>query len=284
MKKGGVVVFGITLILFVLSGCEYIQQKPTVMTESHIARDLWALRARSKAPLVLTPKTVVLDVRSVFEYRMFHIKGSRLVRWTDFYYKSNKGHYTLRPQRGDLARKLSYLGVDKKSRVLIVDKGLQGHGEAASLAWALVSLGVTDTQVSDVESFRIHFTSKKNLPIKNTSHWAPLNLLSQKKIQSKFNHEQKFYIIDVGSVKQYTGLVPQMSTGAKIIHIPWKDFVTRKGRLNRTILSQLRGIGISTKYRVVIKSPKGLLARATAYYLLSLGYKKIYFYDDIYQS
>jgi len=279
------------LISFILVGC---QLTPTRVTQTQ-GLDYRELVEKTALPLELTDKTIVIDVRSFFDYKLSHLPQAQHLQWQDFSdpRAKNKG-----PLKNDLfrsARRLSTKGVGPQSEVIVVGTGLKGDGEEGRVAWTLMYMGVEKVQYADIKYFMKIPRSKELITRKNTTMWKP-NIKTSlqattKELRSIITQPKEHlrtYIIDVRSKKEYFNKAtfggnyefPDINA----IHIEWKQFLTQLGRPNTEIKKQIIQLGIGLNDRIIFISKQGLRSAAATAALYSLGFKNVANYSGGYRE
>src|SRR5690349_21817188 len=124
------------IAVLIFGGCQVkptkvVTQEP-VMSEGQFAESL------------MKDKPVLLDVRPAFEFNLAHVPGAINVRWEDFSQSNPQSRGLLDNDLFSLARRLSLVGIDPDTKVIVLGKGPQGTGEEGRVAWTLKVLGVKD--------------------------------------------------------------------------------------------------------------------------------------------
>lgn len=233
--------------------------------------------------------SVVLDVRSAFDYGLNRVEGSLHFPWESLAESAHSGEL-LRDQR-KAGLRLSLLGVDKASSVLVVGNGpARGSGEEGRLAWNLLYLGFKDVQVASIDNFKNLLTQRPTPPPANGTVWVPepksdllisksdfLSLMKDKK--AKGAH---IIVIDVRSRKEFSDR--RVLSDAGVINIEWSKFYKPDGRPNQDFKQILTEWGINPKDRIVVISNRGVRSAAAAFALLSLGYTQVQNFTGGYRS
>ncbi|NUN07101.1 MAG: ABC transporter ATP-binding protein [Bdellovibrio sp.] len=265
------IIFASALILFV--GC---QQKPTKITvqEPLIGETLTAEALMKNQP-------VILDARPAFEFNLAHAPGAINVRWEDFSQNNPKSRGLLQADLFALARRLSLVGVDPESKVVVLGKGRLGSGEEGRIAWTLKVLGVKEVYTLVHTSYREMNATKEAPLTQNKPYWKPQvaeNLSIDFKEFKNFSESEKKLgvIVDVRSAQEFAlrNLTQSKGVKAQVLNLPWQDFFDDKGLPNKKIASALAENGITTDTRVIFISNHGVRSGAATYVLQYLGYKK----------
>lgn len=121
---------------------------------------------------ILNENPVILDARAPFDFNMAHVPQSVNVRWEDFSQADPHSRGLLDADLFGLARRLSLIGIDPKTSVLILGKGKQGLGEEGRIAWTLQVLGVRKVYLLNYEELRSTRNQESPLPL-NRPYWKP---------------------------------------------------------------------------------------------------------------
>lgn len=267
-----------------LLGC---QTEPTKVTETRII-NFEELSKLMAAPIEIDDKTVVVDVRSSFDYTMAHIPNSINLRWEEFAQVRGPVPGLLQKDLTRLARRLALKGVGPQSRVVVVGNGLDGQGEEGRMAWTLFYLGIPRVQVAHVENFRKLMTNVQTVIPKNAEEWSPKVVNSVqaarneilKSAMAKKGSESAVHILDVRTKKEYFGRKGKgFGMGYKVpdlqaMHIHWKEFFTASGQIKTAMKNQLRSVGIGLNDRILVVSNQGVRSGAVTMALLALGFHR----------
>ncbi len=262
MKKLGVI------LCLILVGC---QMEPTKVVETQ-SRPFMQIVEKSAKPIEIGEATVVLDVRSSFDYGLNRIANSLHFPWTNLAEHESSGE-PLRDSRM-AALRLSLLGVTPTTPVVIAGYGLNGKGEEGRLAWNLLLLGFQDVQVTTVEAFRRTMTQVNSPVAQNVKPWKVS--LQDKLIATILDKRAR--VIDVRSEKEYltpTAKQTAVLAGVNVINIEWKQFFTASGRPDVKFRDKLLSVGIHPDDRIILISNHGVRSSAAAYALLALGYSHV---------
>jgi thiosulfate/3-mercaptopyruvate sulfurtransferase len=241
----------------------------------------------SDTQLRLSDQTVLTDARLPFEYAVSHVNGSYNMLWTDFTHREEWRRGVL---EGDLffhARRLARLGLDPKTPIVVIGKGLQGQGDEGRLAWTLMVLGFSDVQLSHIDSLNRTWTKDEAPALEPKAVWKPEvqeNLWIERKdfLAQAMTAEIKrpnVKIFDVRSVDEYLGKLQTLPHGKMApdlgaINIPWTEFFERDNRLRTEIQDQLSAIGITKDHEILVISNQGVRSGAVTFALQKMGYKK----------
>ena len=271
------------LATVVLTGCQ-IAPPQTQVTETR-AREFVQIIEKADRALEVGPLSVVLDVRSNFDYGLNHVVNSLHFPWSSLAEKESTGE----PLRDlhQAALRLSLLGLTPATSVVIVGYGpAAGRGEEGRLAWNLLYLGFRDVQVAGVEVLRKSMTHQASPAAQNVPLWKIesrpelqigksefLNLA----LNPKLRLERHVHIIDVRSEKEFLNKVPGKKKQPDItaINIEWRNFFARDGRVEARFRSRLSELGIQAHDQVVVVSDRGVRSGAAAYALLALGFEHV---------
>nr|WP_295900598.1 rhodanese-like domain-containing protein [uncultured Bdellovibrio sp.] len=260
-------------LLAVLVGC---QQKPTkiVTQEPVIGENITAERLMKDNP-------VILDARPSFEFNLAHVPGAINVRWEDFSQQNPKSRGLLQPDLFALARRLSLIGVDPQTKVLVLGKGPQGAGEEGRVAWTLKVLGVKEVYTVLHTSYREMNPTKEAPLVQNKPYWKPdiaetltTDFKDFKNLVSKVDNS--VVVIDVRSAQEYAlrNLSQIKDVKASVINVNWTEFFGEKGLPDKKIERALYEKNISKDTKILVISNHGVRSGAVTYALNFLGYKK----------
>jgi 3-mercaptopyruvate sulfurtransferase SseA len=246
-------------MLLILSGCTVTPTKTVETTH----RDLVQVVEKAQKPLVITEATVVLDVRSRFDYGLNHVQNSINFLWENLAENAQTGE-PLRDSR-QAAMRLSLLGLRPETPVVILGYGIHGNGEEGRLAWSLLSLGFQDVQVSAIEAFRQTMTPNETPPSLNEKAWdvnprAELQIGKNEVLNLLDKHDTHVLVVNVG----------KKGVGTKTLD--WKNFYTAQGRPNPGVEKLL---GADKSDRIILVGERGIPSGAATYALLALGYAHV---------
>lgn len=268
-------------------------QKPTrVGSESPVMVRKEAQKAK------ITKETVILDARSPFDFNLSHIPGSINVAWEDFSRRSPDARGLIEKDLHPLARRLSLIGVDPQTSVLVVGKGLVGKGEEGRVAWTLESLGVMNVQLANIEDFR---ERRENTPeVRNKNIWTPqLNealVVSWPELKSKIEgsnyprtrarskalskarlplKKEIFLVVDVRSPQEFPidNLRKRTPRVFSFVNIDWREFFTENMDPNPVVMKTLAEAGATEMTEIFLISNHGVRSGAATWALQRLGYK-----------
>ncbi|MGZ3771718.1 MAG: sulfurtransferase [Bdellovibrio sp.] len=263
----------IFLVFLFQLGC---QQKPTKVVAQETA-----ITENVLAENLLKDKAVILDVRSPFEFNISHVPGAVNVQWEDFSPSNSKYRGLLEKDLFAVARRLSLIGIDPDTKVVVLGKAAQGQGEEGRVAWTLNVLGVQKVYTLHYKFFRQQNVTKEAPPVENKPYWKPQvqeSLLSSlKDFQNQIKKpDAETVILDVRSAQEFA-LPNSLLKNSKIAikNIEWKEFFSDKGLpdLNK-VIQKLSADGISKATRVIVISNHGVRSAAVVYALNYLGYGK----------
>lgn len=261
--------FFIVLSLFI--GC---QMKPTKTTveEPVLTESRWA-------EALMREKPVVLDARPAFDFNLAHVPGAINVRWEDFSQNDPRSRGLLERDLFSLARRLSLIGIDPDSKVVVLGKGPQGQGEEGRIAWTLKVLGIKDVHTLVHTSLRA-LNPKEEPLVQNKPYWKPevreSLMISSKDFKTLVQKgEAGTVVLDVRLPEEFKLRNLSSSPGVKapVVHIEWKDFFGEKGLPQKSIQNVLEKNGITKESQILVISNHGVRSGAVVYVLESLGYK-----------
>lgn len=266
------------LFLLAIVGLTACQVKPTKVTveEPVMGENVTAERLMKQNP-------VILDARPAFEFNLAHVPGSINVRWEDFSQANPRARGLLQPDLFALARRLSLVGVDPETPVVVLGKGPQGVGEEGRIAWTLKVLGVRNVYTLLHTSYREMNTNpnREVPPVKNKPYWKPevaeglvvdLKTFKAEVIQNS----KPVVVLDVRSSQEFAlrNISMEKSVKAAVVNIEWKEFFGEKGLPEKKIERLLYEKNIGKDSRILVLSNHGVRSGAVVYALNYLGYKK----------
>ena len=266
---------GAALIALTFLGCQNV---PTRVSERQ-TRPFEAVVDKSHRPIAMTDATVILDVRSAFDFGLNHIENSLRLRWEDLSDHPATGDVTQDLHRA--ATRLGLAGLTPKTPTLIVSPGGDARIEAGRLAWTLLYLGFEDVQTASLTTLKKYATQKVSAPPQNAPSWEAgkrreLQVLPEEfaamALDPRTRLERKIWILDVRSEAEYLGksapAVPNIGT----MNMPWSEFYDAEGRPSRKINKRLKDLGINQTDRVWLISQKGVRSGAATYALIASGF------------
>lgn len=283
--------FSLLWILLLITACQY---KPTKVVsqdsvKSAIQGDLTAERIKALNP-------VILDARSPFEFNLSHVPGAINVRWEDFSQPGARHRGLLQSDLFALARRLSLIGIDPSSKVLVLGKGHEGNGEEGRIAWTLNVLGIKDVYTLVHTSFRAMNPKEEPAPIKNKAYWKPVVDESQRvsleqfkalvglgkamnahlKISSKKTQatQDQILVLDVRSHEEFKlrNLSQSRDIKVPVININWHEFFNENGSPKTDMKKFLEDQGLSFDKTILVISNHGVRSGAVTMALRSQGY------------
>lgn len=243
--------------------------EPTRVREAD-ERPFATLVDKAGRPLKLTDLTVILDVRSRFDYGLSHVRGALHLPWTALAKSEATGEPS--PDMRKVSQRLSLLGLGPATPVVVVGYGNRGQGEEGRLAWNLVYLGFGDVQVASVDHFRADLTNAPTPAPANAAEWV-----TNPRPDLIFRDEwgsggQGRHILAL------EGFRPA-KTDFAVHELKWTDFFTsREGRPNPKVVQQLGALGVRPDDMVVIAGGGPVRSAAAAYALMALGYSRVQVY------
>ena len=254
-------------VALLLAACETAPTKMAVTNK----RDLEQVISKAQKPIELTDNTIVLDVRSRFDFGLNHVQNSLNFPWENLSEDRRSGEPLRDPHQAAL--RLSLLGIRPETPVVVLGYGIHGEGEEGRLAWQLLTLGFQDVQISAVEAFRKTMTPNESPPALNEKVWVvkerdELHITKAEFLNLNDHRPGHTFIINVRE---------DIKPPAKIqaLTIDWTTFFTTQGRPNPSIESHLAKLGIGKGDRIILVSEKGVRSAAAAYALLALGYSQV---------
>jgi thiosulfate/3-mercaptopyruvate sulfurtransferase len=223
---------------------------------------------------------VVLDVRSPFDFNLMHMPGAINVRWEDFSQSEAHARGLLQPDLFAIARRLSLIGIDPDSKVLVVGKGVRGQGEEGRVAWTLKVLGVKDVMTLNHDHFREANPREANPPVENKAYWKPSvdeTLFIEAREFKILAGDSKIVILDVRSQPEFQqeNLIKNKKVKATVVNIDWKSFFQDSGMPKQNLEALLSAKNISKEQMVLVMSDHGVRSAAATYALRGAGYRQV---------
>lgn len=266
--------FFIVSIFFIAVGC---QQKPTKVT----AQDPVIIGDLTTGALI-KGNTVILDARPPFEFNLSHVPGAINIQWDDFSQGNQKFKGLLQSDLYSAARRLSLIGIDPETRVVVLGKGKQGMGEEGRIAWTLQMLGVKDVYTLLHKSYREMNTTKEVPAIQNKPYWKPqvnesLSINSKLFKQKVSSLGTDIVVLDVRSSQEFSinNLSQHKDVKAKVYNHEWKNFFDEKGLPQKKVEGLLSQSNINKDSEILVISNQGVRSAAVTYVLHFLGYKNV---------
>lgn len=227
--------------------------------------------------------TVILDARPAFEFNLAHVPGSINVRWEDFSQQNPKSRGLLQSDLFSVARRLSLIGVDPTTPVVVLGKGPKGAGEEGRVAWTLKVLGVKNVYTLVHTSYREMNTNpnKQAPPVQNKPYWKPEvaeNLDTTFKLfKAEVTQSQNpVFVLDVRSSQEFSlrNLAMDKNVKGTVLNLEWQEFFAESGLPSKKIERVLYEKNIAKDSRILVLSNHGVRSGAVVYALEYLGYKK----------
>jgi rhodanese-related sulfurtransferase len=228
---------------------------------------------KGSRPIKITNETVVLDVRTFFDYQISRLPNAIHIDPKEFSLRKARGE-DLQERTLKLARRLALLGVNPFSHVVVLGYGDRGNGEEGTVALALLVLGVERTQLGSMRDFKFLATTKTPKALANQRYWEPRVVNSV--LCPAHASEDAVFVIDVSKKAP-------ISTGGgwqkiAIIYKNWKEFVKKEDfSPNYGIKSALQKDEIDTAARVMIR---GAQAPIVVFSMLQMGYSRVCMMDE----
>lgn len=269
----------LTLTITLTTSC---QQKPTkIVAQDSLMNGTLASGSFSVENL-MKEKPVILDVRPAFEFNLSHVPGAINVQWEDFSQQNPKHRGLLQTDLFALARRLSLIGIDPDTKVVVLGKGPQGAGEEGRVAWTLKVLGIHDVYTLHYTSYRQMNVTKEVPPVENKPYWKPQVqeslMVGLKEFKDQvIKTDNDVVVLDVRSSQEFAlhNLSQMKNVKAAIKNIDWKDFFDDKGLPTKGVEQKLVADKITMDTKIFILSNHGVRSGAAAYALRFLGYKKV---------
>lgn len=272
--------FSLIFTILTIVSC---QSAPTRVRETR-SYGLSEFTEKSQRPLKLDENTVILDVRSEFDYGLKHVAGSIRFGWEDLVTLRQTGEM-LQSQR-ELDRRLTLVGLSPHKPVVVLGNGLRGLGEEGRLAWHLMYLGFEDVQVSELSPFEKLLTTEVPSPRENSKSWEIKPRTDWVITSTRFRNlahdpvgrrSRGIVLIDVRSANEYFNKAkgaPKLPD-FHALNMEWKQFYTEQGRVNFNMRRQLQSLKIEPQNEIIVYSQRGVRAAAVAYALMAMGYRQV---------
>lgn len=258
-------------------GC---QVKPTKMTAEESVQS-----TAVTAETLMQGQPVLLDARPAFEFNLSHVPGAINVRWEDFSQSNPMSRGVLQNDLFAVARRLSLVGIDPDTKVLVLGKGRQGAGEDGRIAWTLKVLGIKNVYTVVHSSFRgmNPDPTKAGPEIKNKPYWKPVInealAITAKDFKKQVTQENpKAFVLDVRASEEFNlrNLSKEKGVKAQVTNIEWKEFFDDKGLPTlKSAEVRLLQAGLTKETPILVVSTHGVRSGAVTYALQSLGYSKV---------
>lgn len=281
-----------TLLLFAFFSLVGCQLSPTKGREVS-AFDTSLLLKNASSKLQVDSRTVIIDVRSAFEFSLSHLPGAVNFRWEDFADVTGpfKGHVTR--DTASITRRLALSGIGPGTQVLVVGKGRSGKGEEGRVAWSLLHLGIKNVQTAALGTFKLGLQLDEPESRPRVSPWKAqvvsfLEISKEGLFKIQKGEGRKNRWLDVRSEKEYLKDDPSRLghelSQLEIINIPWDQFYNEEGRPNLTLRKRLRQMGWGWSDQIIVVSHHGVRSGAVAFALLTLGFTSTVHFSGGYQE
>jgi 3-mercaptopyruvate sulfurtransferase SseA len=262
--------FALSLLVIGLVAC---QTTPTRVKEN------LTMGPNDDASMTITKNTVVLDVRSMFDYVSSHLPMAYPVRWQDFSFNQENRIGSLKDDLTSVARYFARLGVSEQSHVVVVGNGHGGDGAEGRLAWMLQYLGVSHVSFVTENSIQMKRIAGEPGPTRNVAPWVPTlrrDLIATKEeITQVIAKKEEAVIIDVRTAQEYLSQTPNFrppDIGA--INIDWREFIDEKGKPQVSIVSKLGSVEITRDKKIIVISRRGVRSGLVTQVLRRLGFSR----------
>jgi thiosulfate/3-mercaptopyruvate sulfurtransferase len=245
------------------------------------------LLEKSSHPISLTESTVVIDVRSSFDYGLNHVNNSVHLPWSGLAENESTGELLRSPREASV--RLALKGIHPGVPVVVVGNGGKGEGEEGRLAWTLLYYGFKDVQVANIETLKSSMTVYPSPPTENARLWQVPSKDEMTISEENFKEfimtpakrkGAKISVLDVRSPKEYfnkssktKGMKAQPDIGA--MNIEWKEFYTADGRPNIAMRAKLQSLGIELGDQIVVLSNRGVRSSSVSYALIAMGFTNV---------
>jgi rhodanese-related sulfurtransferase len=261
----------ICIVGFSLGGCVLAPSKTSESDLSVIDRAYQF--EKGSRPIKITADTVVLDVRTFFDYQISRLPNAIHIDHKEFSLRKLRGE-DLQDRALKLARRLALLGVTPFSHVVVLGYGDRGNGEEGTVALSLLVLGVERIQMGSMRDFKFLATAKVSKALQNQRYWEPRVVGAI--LCPAHAGEDAVFVIDVSKK------APMSSGGGwqkiAIIYKNWKEFVKKEDfSPNYGIKTALQKDEIDSFARVMIRGPQ---APIVVFSMLQMGYSRVCMMDE----
>ncbi len=274
---------GIVCGALVLAGCELKPTRGRATSELDPRR----IERVLKSAIPITPETVILDARPLFEYELGHVTGSYHFPW--FWLAESQLQPTLPKDLEAVSRRMAIMGLDRNTPVVVVGNGRLGRGEEGRLAWTLLWLGFEHVEVASLKYFEPQVDrlepppreAKQTINWQGKSNWVSSKADFKRVISSpRIYPQHRVHILDVRSKAEYFNKVKGSASyqypDIQSLHIEWQEFFDMKGRPAFKVRQQLIDIGVQPTDPIYVLSNQGTRSAAVAFALMKLGFQKVH--------
>ncbi len=276
---------------FVFTGCQQKQTKVTSQ-EAVIGESITAEKLMKQKP-------VILDVRPSFEFNLAHVPGAINVRWEDFSRPEAKNRGLLQNDLFALARRLSLIGIDPETKVVVLGKGREGNGEEGRVAWTLKVLGVQQVYTLLHTSYRQLNPREIPAPVKNKPYWKPqvdedltvhlaefrayaTGKVDKTNFSPRYGYKpieavENLVILDVRSSQEFAqrNLSQFKDVKAKVVSMEWRELFDAANLPSKKAVELLAAKGVLKNNIIFVISNHGVRSGAATYALQYLGFGRV---------
>ncbi len=223
-------------------------------------------------PIRINDDTVVLDVRSFFDYQVASLPDAVYWNPDDFQLK-NVNDRDFDDKASGLAKRLALAGITPFTHVVVLGYGERGRGEEGRVALTLLALGVERVQLATDREFKSKFSSKSKKQKANQRYWEP------RVVRALFcsAHPRKDTMFVLNVDKKSKASRPFMQTLAAV-DVDWLQFINRDDfspnyKVKKTLAAR----------EIVESSPimvRGLQAPLVTFNMVQLGYQQVCWLND----
>lgn len=286
----------ILLIVLVLSSSIFLgcQQKQTKVTSQEAV-----IGETITAEKLMKQKPVILDVRPSFEFNLAHVPGAINVRWEDFSRPEAKARGLLQSDLFALARRLSLIGIDPETKVVVLGKGQEGHGEEGRVAWTLKVLGVQQVYTLLHTAYRQLNPKEIPAPVKNKPYWKPqvaqdlivdlaefkayaTGKVDKTSFRPRYGFKpieavENLVILDVRSAQEFAqrNLSQFPGVKAKVVSLEWQELFDAANLPSKKAAEILAAKGVLKNNIIFVISNHGVRSGAATYALQYLGFGRV---------
>lgn len=259
------------LILFSV-GCQTPPTK-TFETKPNTAKDEKAL---------IGENTVLVDARPPFLSAIARPSGSIELQWQDFAQKEPPFEGYLEKDLFFHARRLARLGIGPGTDVLVLGRGEAGEGEEGRLAWTLRRLGLRNVRFASIDAVnwplaRDQAPARAEVPIWKPQPDPTLEVGRLEALELLKKEANATWVLDVRDPSDYLKgpqVFDQLRVTARIINVPWIEFIEARGRPDPSVKQKLAAVGVAPSDRLLVIDEKGVRSATATLVLRDLGFDR----------
>lgn len=227
---------------------------------------------KSNRPIKLNADTVVLDVRSFFDYQVASLPDAVYFSADDFQLK-NVNDRDFDEKSLALAKRLALAGITPFTHVVVLGYGERGRGEEGRVGLTLLALGVERVQLATEKEFKSRFSSKSKKQKANQRYWEP------RMVRALFcsAHPRKDTMFVLNVDKNMKGGRTFLQTLASV-DVDWIQFINRDDYSpNYKVKKALASQAIVESSPVMVR---GQHAPLVTFNMVQLGYRQVCWLND----